>query len=165
MFAWKSALQYFHSFCVSRIYFLIYFYFIGGTGVWSQDCMLRKQALYCLSHTSSPFCFDYFGDMVLWTICLDWPWIMILPISAPLVARIITVKHLAPGFVGQEFRPGIAGMVSRASAGSLQSERLCERSLVYMLGRWHCGFWELSCDIGCNPHMTPELLHIMVIGS
>jgi hypothetical protein len=29
--------------------------------------------LYHLSHTSSPFCSSYFGDGVLWTICLGWP--------------------------------------------------------------------------------------------
>jgi hypothetical protein len=34
---------------------------------------LAKQALYHLSHTSSPFCSGYFGDGVSQTICLDWP--------------------------------------------------------------------------------------------
>jgi hypothetical protein len=35
-------------------------FFFGGTGVWTQGFLLVKQALYCLSHTSSPFCSDYF---------------------------------------------------------------------------------------------------------
>jgi hypothetical protein len=29
---------------------------------------------------------------VSWTICLDWPWTLILPISAPQVARITGVR-------------------------------------------------------------------------
>jgi hypothetical protein len=38
--------------------------FIGGTGVWIKSLELAKQVLCCVSHTSSPFCFDYFGDRV-----------------------------------------------------------------------------------------------------
>jgi hypothetical protein len=34
-----------------------------------------------LEYTSSPFCPGYFGDGVSWTICLGWPWTLILPIS------------------------------------------------------------------------------------
>jgi hypothetical protein len=40
-------------------FFLFFFYRIG---VWTQGYMLVKQTLYCLSHTSSPFCSGYFGD-------------------------------------------------------------------------------------------------------
>jgi hypothetical protein len=36
--------------------------FIGGTEVWTQGLCLQSKVLYCLSHTSSPFCSDYFGD-------------------------------------------------------------------------------------------------------
>jgi hypothetical protein len=32
--------------------------------------MLAKQALHCLSHTSNPFCFGYFGDGVCRTYFL-----------------------------------------------------------------------------------------------
>jgi hypothetical protein len=35
-----------------------------GNGVWTQGFTIAKQALYCLSHSSSPFCSDYFGDGV-----------------------------------------------------------------------------------------------------
>jgi hypothetical protein len=41
------------------------FFFFGGTRVWIQGCVLAKQALYCLSHTSSVLCFDYFWDRIL----------------------------------------------------------------------------------------------------
>jgi hypothetical protein len=44
---------------------------------------LAKQALYCLSHTSSPFCSDYFGDGILKAICPGWPLTMILPCQIP----------------------------------------------------------------------------------
>jgi hypothetical protein len=61
----------------------------GGIGVWIQGFTLVKQALYCLSHTSSPFCHSYFGDGgVSWTICPGWPWTVILLLSASQVARI-----------------------------------------------------------------------------
>jgi hypothetical protein len=45
--------------------------------------------LYCLSHTSSPFCSGYFGDGgVSHTICLGWLQTAILLISASQIARI-----------------------------------------------------------------------------
>jgi hypothetical protein len=40
---------------------------------------LAKQALYCSSHTSSPFCSNYFGDRVPHTICLSDPPNLSLP--------------------------------------------------------------------------------------
>jgi hypothetical protein len=46
-----------------------------------------------LSH-SSPFCFGYFGDEVLWIIFPGWSWTtLILWISASQVARITDVDH------------------------------------------------------------------------
>jgi hypothetical protein len=39
-----------------------------GTGVWTQDFMLATQAVYHLSHTSSPFCSGYFGEGASQTI-------------------------------------------------------------------------------------------------
>jgi hypothetical protein len=36
----------------------------------------------------------YFEDGVSWTICLGWPWTVILPISASQVAKITGVSHL-----------------------------------------------------------------------
>jgi hypothetical protein len=36
-----------------------YLFIFGGTGVRTQDFMLPRQILYCLSHFSSP-CFGYF---------------------------------------------------------------------------------------------------------
>jgi hypothetical protein len=49
-----------------------FFLCVCGTGVWIQGFALAKQALYHLSHTSSPFCSGYFGDLVSWTICPGW---------------------------------------------------------------------------------------------
>jgi hypothetical protein len=49
-----------------------------GSGVWTRGFALAKQVLYHLSHTSSPFCSDYFGDGVLQTylpgLTLNEPW-------------------------------------------------------------------------------------------
>jgi hypothetical protein len=53
--------------------------------------MLAKQALYCLSHTSSPFCCSYFRDGVSRNICPGWSQTMTLLTSASQVARIIDV--------------------------------------------------------------------------
>jgi hypothetical protein len=39
-----------------------FFFFFGVTGVSTQGFTLAKQALYNLSHTSSPLCSGYFGD-------------------------------------------------------------------------------------------------------
>jgi hypothetical protein len=38
--------------------------FFGVTGVLTQGFTPAKQALYCLSHISNPFCSGYFGDGV-----------------------------------------------------------------------------------------------------
>jgi hypothetical protein len=38
---------------------------VCGAGVLTEGFMFTKQALYCLSHTSSPFCYGYFGEGVL----------------------------------------------------------------------------------------------------
>jgi hypothetical protein len=61
------------------------FYFLGAWGwVWdlSEGFAYAKQALYCLSHTSSPFyCgYLYFGDVVSRTICPGQPQTVILKI-------------------------------------------------------------------------------------
>jgi hypothetical protein len=59
--------------------------FFGETWVWTQGFALAKQELYSLSHTSSPFCSDYFGDEVSRSICPGWPQTVILLILASLV--------------------------------------------------------------------------------
>jgi hypothetical protein len=41
------------------------FSFLVGLGFKLKTSNLEKQVLYCLSHTSSPFCSGYFGDGVL----------------------------------------------------------------------------------------------------
>jgi hypothetical protein len=58
------------------------FFFLGGTGVWTQGSTLVKQALYHLHQTPSPFCSGYFGNGVSQTICPGWPQTAILQISA-----------------------------------------------------------------------------------
>jgi hypothetical protein len=54
---------------------------------------VAKQALYHLSHSSSPFCSGYFGDEISWTICPGWPRTTIHLISASQVARITVMNH------------------------------------------------------------------------
>jgi hypothetical protein len=49
-----------------------------------------------LSYSSSPFCFGYFGDVVLQTICSGWLQILILLLSAPQEARITGMNHQCP---------------------------------------------------------------------
>jgi hypothetical protein len=39
-----------------------FFFKSGGSGILTQGFLLAKQARYCLSHSASPFCSDYFGD-------------------------------------------------------------------------------------------------------
>jgi hypothetical protein len=52
---WKSCLRH------SYIFLLFFFFFLSdGTGVWIQGFLLAKLVLYCLSHTSNPFCCGYF---------------------------------------------------------------------------------------------------------
>jgi hypothetical protein len=65
------------------------FFFLVGLG-------FAKQALYCLSHTSSPFCCGYFTDGVSGTVCLDLSGTAILLLSASQVVRITGVSHCAP---------------------------------------------------------------------
>jgi hypothetical protein len=56
---------------------------------------LRASCLQSRSQwTSSPFCSSYFGEGgFLWALCLDWPWTLVLLISASQVARIIGMGH------------------------------------------------------------------------
>jgi hypothetical protein len=42
--------------------------FFGSTRVWTQDLILGRQAVYHLSHSTSPFCVGYFWDRVFQTI-------------------------------------------------------------------------------------------------
>jgi hypothetical protein len=63
---------------------------------------LAKQVLYCLSHTSRPFCSGYFGDGISPTVCLGWPQTTILLISASQIARITTMNWT----VFEEFKRG-----------------------------------------------------------
>jgi hypothetical protein len=51
-----------------------------------------KQVLYCLNHTSSPFCSDYFAYGVSQTTCPCWLQTMVL-ISASQVAGITGLSH------------------------------------------------------------------------
>jgi hypothetical protein len=73
--------------------FFSFFFFLVGLGFEVRAIKFAKQMLYCSSHASSPFCSDYFGDGVLRTICLCWPWPLILLISTSQVARITGVNH------------------------------------------------------------------------
>jgi hypothetical protein len=57
-------------------------------GVQTQGFMLEKQALQCLNHTSSPFCFCYFRDRVSKTA-----WSDLEPILASQVAGITGIRE------------------------------------------------------------------------
>jgi hypothetical protein len=57
----------------THIYIYIYFFFFCRMG-FEFSFTFTKQVLYHLSHTSNPFCFDYFGDRVSPTVCPGWLW-------------------------------------------------------------------------------------------
>jgi hypothetical protein len=79
------------------------------TGVWIQDFILTKQALYCLSHDANPFCSGYFGVGISQTICPDWPKTTILPISVSQVARIAGISHWHPALCHSWFPSYLSG--------------------------------------------------------
>jgi hypothetical protein len=62
--------------------------------------MLAKQALYCLSHTASPFCSGYFGDGGLMNILPKLASHCNPPNLSPQVARIIGMSHRHPKRTG-----------------------------------------------------------------
>jgi hypothetical protein len=64
-------------------FFFFSFFFWWNWGL-NSGLQLAKHALYCLSHTSSPFFSDYFGHGVLGTFFLGWPRAVILLISVGL---------------------------------------------------------------------------------
>jgi hypothetical protein len=74
----------------------VFFFFLVGLGVELMALCFAKHAVFCLSHTSSPFC-SGLEVGVSWTICLGWPWTSILLISASQVAG-ITVWARAPSW-------------------------------------------------------------------
>jgi hypothetical protein len=69
---------------------------------WDWGFVLAKQVLYCLSHTSSPFCSGYFGDGLL-NYLWGWPQPEILLISASQVTRIIGMSHWQLAYMGITF--------------------------------------------------------------
>jgi hypothetical protein len=76
---------------INPIFYCFYIYrlyFIQMRALW-----LAKQVFYRLSHTSSPFCSDYFGGGVLWTTWPRWSGNFILWISVTQVVRITGVSH------------------------------------------------------------------------
>jgi hypothetical protein len=73
--------------------------FFFTTGVWIQGLTLVRQALYHLSHSTSPFCAGFFQDRVSHPICLDRLRTLILLISASWVARITKHEPPAPSSV------------------------------------------------------------------
>jgi hypothetical protein len=90
--SWRQA-SYPLSYVPSWLLFSLSFFFFCGTGIWTQVFTLATQVFYCLSHVSSPFCSSYFGNGVLQTICSDWPWTTILPISVFQVVRITGMSN------------------------------------------------------------------------
>jgi hypothetical protein len=71
--------------------FYLRYFFVGGggsgTGIWTQDFKLTNQVLYFVSHTSIHS--DDFGNGVLLTVFLCWPW---SSQSQPHAARITGVS-------------------------------------------------------------------------
>jgi hypothetical protein len=70
--------------CLAQQDFFSLFLFFGGTGVWTQDLMFTKQAVYHLSYTSSPTTiFKYLHH--LWRHCkTTWvEWTDSAPIPSP----------------------------------------------------------------------------------
>jgi hypothetical protein len=51
---------------------ILYFFFFCSSGDCTQGFILARQAFYCLSRSTSPFCTGYFGDKVL-LFCPAWP--------------------------------------------------------------------------------------------
>jgi hypothetical protein len=75
------------------------FSFLVGLGFELRAlCLQSRGSTIC---TSNPFCSDYFEDGVLWTLCLGWPWTMILLISASQVAKIYRHEPPVPGWQTQ----------------------------------------------------------------
>jgi hypothetical protein len=68
-------------------------HFFGGSGVWVQCFVLSKQCSTTWDIPPVHFALVILGDGVSWTICLGWPQILILPISASQVARITGSSH------------------------------------------------------------------------
>jgi hypothetical protein len=56
---------------------LFWFLFFCNTGVWSQSLMLARQTLYHSNHIPSPFCYNYFSDIIS-CYCPCWPRILTL---------------------------------------------------------------------------------------
>jgi hypothetical protein len=71
-----------------------------------------------LSHSSSPFCSDYFGDGALRTVYLGWPQTMILPITAYQEARIYRPEPPVLSF-SQPFSVSALHFLSLAHSPSL----------------------------------------------
>jgi hypothetical protein len=61
---------------------------LDSTGFWTQGSMLAKEVFLHLSHTSNPFCSGYLWYGVSQSICLTWPFTVILLISSSQVVRI-----------------------------------------------------------------------------
>jgi hypothetical protein len=77
-----------------KLLFLFVCLFFGGVlGFEFSSSHLQKQAVYHLSHASSPFCSGYFGDVGLTNYFPRLASNSILPISVSQVSRITSVSY------------------------------------------------------------------------
>jgi hypothetical protein len=77
-----------------------FFFFFGGTGVWTQGLIFTRQALLPLEHSASHFWGMRFFEMGSWEL-FAWGWFQtkILLISASQVARITGMSHQHPACI------------------------------------------------------------------
>jgi hypothetical protein len=72
------------------------FFFFCETGVWTQGFTLTKQVLYCSVLEAH---LQYILLWLFWrwgTVCLGWPWTLIVLVLSSQVARIIGMSHWHP---------------------------------------------------------------------
>jgi hypothetical protein len=86
---WKSISCYIIFSTVSLWAFLLLCFVFWWAWGLNPGLHATKQTLYCLSHTSSPFCSSYFRDRISQTFCLIWPWTTVL-ISANLLLFLLS---------------------------------------------------------------------------
>jgi hypothetical protein len=86
----------YHGNCVSAL-FILFYYLIGSTGVWTQGLTLARQALTAWASPPALFCDFFFKIGSHKLFAWGWLWTAILLISDSWVAKITGVRnrHLA----------------------------------------------------------------------
>jgi hypothetical protein len=115
--------------CPNSGVFFLYFYFLGGTRIWTQGFTITRQEFYYLSHVPSPLYSGHFGDRISifaqddlhhdYTSCHYWG-DRCTPLCSAFFREMGSHKRLCPGWPGT-----VSFTISAACIAEMTGACLC----------------------------------------